>query len=140
MRDLDETMVETRILVIEDDPDMAMALCMPLEAHGYEVAVASTCEEGLQMIKETAPDLIVLDIMMRTLAAGLRVLLQLRSSHPRSEYAAYRSIPILMLTRLYAAAFLRFYPDESSLSVDGVIGNPVQPDELLKKVQALIRP
>jgi DNA-binding response OmpR family regulator len=128
-----------KILVIEDDPDIETALRMPLEANSYEVTTASTCEDGLRMVKETVPNLIILDVMTRTLAAGFRALLQLRSSHPRSEYAAYRHIPILMLTRLHDATFMRFYPHEGSLSVDGVAGNPVEPDELLDKVQSLIK-
>lgn len=128
-----------KILVIEDDPDMVMALRMPLEANNYEVTAASTCEEALQMVKDILPDLIILDVMMRTLAAGFRVLLQLRSSHPRSKYAAYRRIPILMLTRPHAIAFSRFYPHKGDLSVDGIMENSVEPDELLAKVQSLIK-
>ena len=127
-----------KILVIEDDPDIETALRMSLEANNYEVTAACTCEDGLRMVKEIVPNLIILDVMTRTLAAGFRALLQLRSSHPRSEYAAYRHIPILMLTRLHDATFMRFYPYADSLSVDGVTGNPVEPDELLDRVQSLI--
>jgi CheY-like chemotaxis protein len=129
----------SKILLIEDDPDMVMALRMPLEAHNYAVTVASTCEEGLQMVRDTLPDLIILDVMIRTLAAGFRALLQLRSSHPQSKYAAYRHIPILMLTGLHATTYLPFYRHERDLPVDGVLGSPVEPYELLEKVQSLLK-
>ena len=127
-----------KILVVEDDPDMVMALRIPLEAHGYEVSVASSGEEGLQKVKEIAPDLIILDVMMETTTAGFQVSLQLRSPSPDSEYAAYRDIPILILTAIHTTTSLRFGPDEAYLPVDDFLDKPVDPDVLLEKVGALI--
>ncbi|RLC72075.1 MAG: response regulator, partial [Chloroflexi bacterium] len=96
-----------KILAIEDDPDMVMALRMPLEANGYEVIAAASAEEGLQKVKEVEPDLIILDVMLETTTAGFQVSLQLRSPDPESEYAAYRHIPILMLTAIHTTTSLR---------------------------------
>jgi len=127
-----------KILVIEDDPDMVAALRMPLEAHGYEVVAAATGEEGLQKVKEIEPDLIILDVMMETTTAGFQVSLQLRSPDPASEYAAYRHIPILMLTAIHTTTSLRFGPDEAYLPVDDFVDKPIDPDVLLEKVNALI--
>ena len=128
-----------KILVIEDDPDMVMAIRMPLEAHGYEVFTASTGQEGLQKVKEVNPDLIILDVMMETTTAGFQVSLQLRSPDPDSEYAAYRHIPILMLTAIHTTTSLRFGPDEAYLPVDDFVDKPVDPDVLLEKIQALLQ-
>jgi len=127
-----------KILVIEDDPDMVEALRMPLEANGYEVITASTGEEGLRTVKEIEPDLIILDVMMETATAGFQVSLQLRSPDPRSEYAAYRHIPILILTAIHTTTSLRFGPDEAYLPVDDFVDKPIDPDVLLEKVRALI--
>lgn len=127
-----------KILVIEDDLDMVTAIRMPLEANGYEVFSASTGEEGLQKTKEIEPDLIILDVMMETTTAGFQVSLQLRSPSPESEYAAYRHIPILMLTAIHTTTSLRFGPDEAYLPVDDFVDKPIDPDVLLDKVQALI--
>ncbi len=127
-----------KILVIEDDPDMVAALRMPLEANGYELIVATTGEEGLQKVKEVEPDLIILDVMMETTTAGFQVSLQLRSPDPRSEYAAYRHIPILILTAIHTTTSLRFGPDEAYLPVDDFVDKPIDPDVLLEKVRALI--
>ncbi len=127
-----------KILIVEDDPDMVTALRMPLEAEGYEVFTASSGEEGLQKVKEVRPDLIILDVMMETTTAGFQVSLQLRSPDPRSEYAAYRDIPILILTAIHTTTSLRFGPDEAYLPVDDFVDKPVDPDVLLKKVRALI--
>ena len=127
-----------RILVIEDDPDMAEALRMPLEANGYEVIHAPTGEEGLQKVKEVEPDLIILDVMMETTTAGFQVSLQLRSPDPESEYAAYRNVPIVMLTAIHTTTSLRFGPDEGYLPVDDFVEKPIDPDELLEKARTLI--
>jgi len=127
-----------KILVIEDDADMVMAIRMPLEANDYEVFEAATGAEGLQKVKEIEPDLIILDVMMETTTAGFQVSLQLRSPAPESEYAAYRQIPILMLTAIHTTTALRFGPDEAYLPVDDFVDKPVDPDVLLEKVRALI--
>ncbi|MFQ6101275.1 MAG: response regulator transcription factor [Anaerolineae bacterium] len=128
-----------KILVIEDDPDMVMALRMPLEANGYELIAATTAEEGLQKVKEVEPDLIILDVMLETTTAGFQVSLQLRSPDPKSEYAIYRHIPILMLTAIHTTTSLRFGPDEAYLPVDDFVDKPIDPDVLLEKVRALIK-
>jgi two-component system alkaline phosphatase synthesis response regulator PhoP len=127
-----------KILVIEDDPDMLAALRMPLESNGYEMIAAATAEEGLQKVKEVEPDLIILDVMLETTTAGFQVSLQLRSPDPRSEYAAYRPIPILLLTAIHTTTSLRFGPDEAYLPVDDFVEKPIEPDVLLEKVRALI--
>ena len=127
-----------KILVIEDDPDMLAALRMPLESNGYEMIAAATAEEGLQKVKEVEPDLIILDVMLETTTAGFQVSLQLRSPDPRSEYAAYRRIPILLLTAIHTTTSLRFGPDEAYLPVDDFVEKPIEPDVLLEKVRALI--
>ena len=127
-----------RILIVEDDPDMAEAIRMPLESNGYEVVHASTGEEGLQKVKEVEPDLIILDVMMETTTAGFQVSLQLRSPDPESEYAAYRNVPIMMLTAIHTTTSLRFGPDEGYLPVDDFVEKPIDPDELLEKARTLI--
>jgi CheY-like chemotaxis protein len=76
--------------------------------------------------------------MMETDTAGFQVSLQLRSPDPRSEYAAYRQVPILMLTALHTTTSLRFGPDEAYLPVDDFVDKPVDPDVLLEKVRTLI--
>jgi DNA-binding response OmpR family regulator len=126
-----------KILVIEDDADMVAALRMPLEATGFEVIAAATGEEGLRKVKEVEPELIILDVMMETTTAGFQVSLQLRSPDPQSEYAAYRDIPILMLTAIHTTTSLRFGPDEAYLPVDDFVEKPIDPDALLEKVRAL---
>jgi len=126
------------VLIVEDNPDMALALRMPLEAQGYHVSTASSEQEALQKVKEVQPDLIILDAMMETSTAGFQVSLTLRNPDPRSEYVPYRHIPILMLTAIHTTTSLRFGPDEAYLPVDDFVEKPINPDVLLEKVRALI--
>ena len=128
----------SKILVIDDNADMQMALRMPLEAEGYEFFAAYTGEEGLEKVKELEPDLIILDVMMETTTAGFQTSLKLRDPNPDSEYAAYRHIPILMLTAIHTTTSLRFGPEETYLPVDDFVDKPIDPDVLLEKVEALI--
>lgn len=126
------------ILIVDDDPDMVEALRMPLEAHGYSVAHAASGRVALNMIPELRPDLIILDVMMETTTEGFQVSLALRSPDPRSPYAAYRDIPILMLTSIHATTPLRFSPDQDYLPVDVFIDKPVDPDKLIAKIAELL--
>jgi CheY-like chemotaxis protein len=126
------------ILVIDDDPDMVEALSMPLESHGYRVSHAANGDLGLMLVKELKPDLIILDVMMETATAGFQVSLALRSPDPQSEYAAYKGIPILMLTSIHSTTPLRFGPDQDYLPVDAFIDKPVDPDKLVAQVGKLL--
>jgi CheY-like chemotaxis protein len=126
------------ILIIDDNADMALAISMPLEAAGYQVARAQSGREGLDKVLELAPDLIILDVMMETSTAGFQVSLTLRSPDPSSPYARFRDIPILMLTAIHTTTSLRFGPDEAYLPVDDFVEKPVDADLLLEKVKTLL--
>ena len=126
------------ILIIDDNPDMVLAVSMPLEAAGYQVVWAQSGREGLDKVLEIAPDLVILDVMMETSTAGFQVSLALRSPDPRSPYARFRDIPILMLTAIHTTTSLRFGPDEAYLPVDDFVEKPVDADVLLEKVKTLL--
>jgi len=130
-------MASERILIVNHDPDMVAALRMSLELAGYEVLDADSSQEGLWKVRETSPHLIILDDTLET-ASNLQVSLALRNPAPHSQYAAYRHIPLLMLTAPHTTTSLRFGPDEAYLPVDDSVEKPIDPDVLLEKVRALI--
>ena len=68
-----------RILIAEDEPDMAMGLRDNLQFEGYEVLEATDGEEALRLVKDQRPDLMLLDIMMPRLD-GLEVCKQARQA------------------------------------------------------------
>lgn len=84
-------MTQPHVLVIEDEPAQREVLSYNLKAEGYRVTVAQDGEQGLIMVEEDAPDVIVLDWMLPHVS-GIEVCRQLKS---RSNT---RAIPIIMLS------------------------------------------
>ena len=131
-------MANEKILVVDDDPDLVEVIRLTLESKGYQVFSAASGTEGLEKVKEIHPDLIILDVMMDYTTEGFQVSLQLRSPDPKSEYASYSKIPILMLTALHSTTPLRFAPDEDYLPVDDFVEKPLEPSALVEKVEKLL--
>lgn len=134
-------MDKPRILIIDDDPDLVESMRITLEANNYEVESAQNGTEGLKLVKEINPDLIILDVMMDSITEGFQVSYQLRSRDPQSEYRAYSNIPILMVTGVSQKMHMKFSPqtDEDYLPVDEFVEKPIQLEALLEKVERLIK-
>jgi two-component system alkaline phosphatase synthesis response regulator PhoP len=79
----------TKVLVIEDDEAMSVALRDGFASEGYDVRVARDGDAGLRAAREEAPDLVILDVMLPR-ASGLDVCRELRA---RGD-----AVPVLMLT------------------------------------------
>lgn len=125
-----------KILVIDDDPDLVLAVRMPLESAGYKVFSAGTQAEGLAAVDEVKPDLIILDVMMDTHTAGFQLAQKL---HGAGANPAHKAIPILMVTAVHQTTPLRFAPDEDYLPVDAFIDKPINPKALLDLVSSLLQ-
>lgn len=82
-----------RILVVEDEADLAVLVEVNLELAGYEVTTAADGAEGLSSVRDDPPDLILLDVMMPVLD-GWQVLRALKQDRELSD------IPVVMLTAL----------------------------------------
>ncbi|TFH36633.1 MAG: response regulator [Anaerolineales bacterium] len=124
-----------KILVIDDDPDLVTAVEHILASQGHTVLKATSGSEGLAKIQEDPPDLIILDVMMDTTTEGFQVSLRLRNPDPGSPFAAYRSIPIIMLTSIHKTTPLRFEPTDDYLPVDAFLEKPIIPDLLVKTIE-----
>ncbi len=127
-----------KILMIDDDPDIIEALRILLESAGHEFYAAQSAAEGLEQLREVNPDLIILDVMMDTATDGFQLSIRLRGPGHDPEYAAYRDVPILMLTSVHTTTPLRFAPDEDYLPVDAFLEKSADPDEVLSKVAELL--
>jgi CheY-like chemotaxis protein len=128
-----------KILVIDDDPDTVTAVRLSLESAGHQVRDARSGEQGIEAIKAERPDLIILDVMMETQTAGFQVALKLHSPDPTSEFIEYRDIPILMLTAIHSTTPLRFEPDVDYLPVQLFVDKPIDPDDLIGKVDWVLQ-
>lgn len=133
-------MEKPKVLVIDDDPDLVESIRITLEANNYEVYSAENGTEGLRLVKEIHPDLIVLDVMMDTITEGFQVSYKLRSRDPQSEYKEYSDIPIIMLTGISQKMHMKFSTetDEDFLPVNEFIEKPIRLDALLEKVKKLV--
>jgi CheY-like chemotaxis protein len=133
-------MEKPKVLVIDDDPDLVESVRITLEANNYEVFSAENGTEGLRMVKETHPDLIILDVMMDTITEGFHVSYRLRSRDTNSEYREYSHIPILMLTGISQKTHMKFShkQDEDYLPVDDFMEKPIRLEALLERVKKLI--
>jgi DNA-binding response OmpR family regulator len=126
----------SKILVVDDDPDILDAVALILESQGYEVVTARDGIEGLANLKAEQPDLMILDLMMPKMD-GFAVCKELQD--PR--WSKYRDIPILILTSVREEASRRRYELETGLAldVDDYVEKPMSPDVLLKRVSTLIK-
>jgi DNA-binding response OmpR family regulator len=126
----------SKILVVDDDPDILDAVALILESQGYEVVTARDGIEGLANLKAEQPDLMILDLMMPRMD-GFAVCKELQD--PR--WSKYRDIPILILTSVREEASRRRYELETGLAldVDDYVEKPMSPDVLLQRVSTLIK-
>lgn len=127
-----------KILIIDDDPDIVTSVQLTLESVGHAIISAPNGEEGIKKIKAEQPDMIILDVMMDTKTEGFQLALKLRNPDPTSEYAAYKDIPILMLTAIHSTTPLHFEPDVDYLPVELFVDKPIDPDDLINRVHWLL--
>jgi len=109
------------ILCVDDDQDMLDNLRVVLEANGYVMAEASSAEEGLDVYKEVAPDLLIVDLMMEEVDAGTSFVKEVRLLGNKA--------PIYMLSSVGDS--LSMNTDYSALGLSGVFQKPISPDALI---------
>ena len=117
------------VLVVEDEDALSTLLSYNLEKEGYQVSVATDGEEGLMLVDERLPDLIVLDWMLPKVS-GIEVCRRLRN---RSET---RNVPIIMLTaRGEESDRIRGL----DTGADDYITKPFSMTELTARIRAVLR-
>jgi two-component system response regulator MprA len=116
------------ILVVDDDPNLLRMLRRGLVLAGYQVAAVEDGETALRVLREAAPDLLVLDVMLPAPIDGLEIARRLR--------AAGSDVPILMLTaRDQVADKVAGFAS----GADDYLPKPFAFEELLARVGALLR-
>lgn len=125
--------IRGNILLVEDNEDEAILFKMMLEPEGYEIIWACNGKEGLEKVESSAPDLIVLDVMMPELD-GFAVCSILKES------PEYCDIPVILLTAVAQ------HIGHTHYALDGVIRagaeeyleKPVKPEDLIETVGRLL--
>ena len=129
-------MKSAKILIVDDDLDFIEISRLNLEAKGYQVLSASSGKEGWKMAEKEKPDLIILDLMMEKLDAGMALSQKIKAD-PRLS-----STPILMLTSISRDTGMDFTPrtaeELEKLKVDDFHTKPIKGKTLLEKVEKLL--
>lgn len=120
-------MIKRRILVVDDEDNLRTMLVAALKFEGYDVVAAADGREGLRSVKESKPDLIVLDVMMPELD-GFGMLKRLRESGDRT--------PVVFLTAKDTSADA---VAGLGLGADDYLAKPFSLEELVARVEAVMR-
>lgn len=124
-----------KILLIDDDADIVEAVKIVLESNGYTVITANEGDAGYKKAETERPDLVILDVMMKTKDQGFQVSYKLKNNPELSK------IPILMLTSVERETGFRFNKetDADYLPVEEFIEKPIKPTKLLAKIDKLLK-
>jgi two-component system, OmpR family, phosphate regulon response regulator PhoB len=119
----------SRLLIVEDEPDIRSLLLFHLEREGYQLTVARSGEDAVRLAHAAPPDLVLLDLMLPEMD-GLEVCRRLRRD------PATQTVPIVMLTAR---------GDEVDrvlgleLGADDYVVKPFSPRELVARIRAVLR-
>ena len=119
-------MMKTKILLVDDDPNIRQLVNLYLEKEGFEVAMAADGDDAVKQFKASPPNLMLLDVMLPGMD-GWQVCREVRK---------VSNIPIIMLTA----------KDETfdkvlglELGADDYVVKPFDPKELVARIKAVIR-
>jgi two-component system, OmpR family, KDP operon response regulator KdpE len=116
----------SRVLVVDDDPQILRAVRTSLQARGYEVATAANGETALGLISESAADIVLLDLGLPGIG-GLEVITRTRG---------WTNVPIIVLTVAESQASKIAALDAGA---DGYLTKPFAMEELLARMRAVAR-
>ena len=118
--------MNTTVLAIDDDLAITELLSIILKAHNFDVSVANSGEDGLRMIKEQSPGLVILDLMMPDMD-GWQVCKAVR---------AFSNVPILVLSALDEPSVVASILD---VGADDYLVKPVPSAVLVAHLNKLVR-
>lgn len=121
--------VKPLILIIEDEPTIAVMVEYNLQKAGFEVAIAADGDEGMMMAEDSEPDLILLDWMLPGIT-GVEICRRIRVKEK------IKNIPIIMLTARGEESDKMQGLDSGA---DDYIVKPFSPGELVSRINAIFR-
>ena len=131
-------MAKGKILIIDDDPDFREAVSLILKSAQYDVVTAINPKEAEPKIFAEKPNLIILDIMMDSIFDGFSLCNSIKTS---KEFKDFNSTPIIFVSAVKEKTGSRFTfkPSEQGfVGPDDYIDKPVQPNDLIARVEKLL--
>jgi len=119
---------KSKILIIDDDPDILESIKAILSKNGFDTMTAMNGHDGIEAALNKAPDLILCDMMMEKIDAGSRVAEELRKKNV--------SIPIYLLSSIASATASNVEIDQ--LGFSGILQKPVDPELLVSVIRRSI--
>ena len=126
-----------KVLIVDDDPDVRRINTTVVEESGYTPIEAANGEEGLKLVKQEAPDLVVLDVLMPK-QSGIRLYRELKTDK------SLKGIPVIILSGVAKRTFLRSqkalteFGDKPVPEPDNYLEKPVEPDELAREIKKFL--
>lgn len=127
-----------KILIVDDDKELAGNIAQALKANQYETVMAHSGMDGLKMLLKEKPDLLILDVMMESDTAGFEAVYKIRNDRESSKYRDVKDTPIIMLTAINQATNSRFSLDHEQSFLPGIndfLTKPIKLDILLEKIK-----
>ena len=122
------------IMLVDDDWDFLEPNRQLLESLGYRVACFSDPREALRSAEAERPDLIISDLMMKSLDSGFTL--------AREAKSRWAGVPVILVTAASSQRGFDFRPrgrdDLQAMNVDAFFDKPVDPAALIAKVQELL--
>jgi len=121
-----EILMTFKVLIIDDDPAMTELLTLLLKTRGLDASMANSGEDGIKLIREISPDVVILDLMMPGMD-GWQVCTEVRS---------FSDVPILILSALDSPGMVASALDAGA---DDYLVKPVPSGVLIAHLNTLTR-
>jgi len=121
-----------KILVVDDDPDFVLVCRTILEEAGHTVFEAANGQIALEIMRKDTPDVVLLDVMMRTLLEGVDVSRELDSD------PELKQIPVAMVSSIATTEYAMDFPSDEAMPIEAWISKPIQPTVLLRVIERLL--
>lgn len=129
---------ESKIFVIDDDPDFRKVVSMILEAKSYNVVTAKDPKEAKKLLLTEKPDLVLLDIMMDSIFDGYSLCNEIKNSE---EFRELKNTPVIFVSAVKEKVGSRVTFDTSEhglVGPDDYIDKPIQADDLYARIEKLL--
>src|SRR5512136_3402252 len=122
-------MSKKRILIVDDDADLVLAIRLVLESAGYRVESAPDGAAGIAKMRAHLPNLVLMDVMMANPLDGFYTTQEI------SDDPQLRNVPILMMSSITTTQYAASFPTDQYLQIIDFLPKPVEPEVLLKRVR-----
>ena len=125
------------VLVVDDDPDVRMFSITVLEENGYTPLEATNGEEGMSLVRQEQPDLIILDVLMPR-ESGIKMYRDLKTD------SALKATPVIIQSGIAEKSFLRSqkalteFGGAAVPEPEAYLEKPVEADELAATIRSVL--